>query len=176
MRTEILWTKPDIIELLPTFDVSQAGQLGRSMFNAACSRKLTVQQNIDVLDTIRAGLGYYEVRADGDDEWQKVAADWRRNQHVYELITLTDQLRAVDVFTDEHLEIMMDPQRNTVLNGFGLSLKASAYYDANPGTRRATNYARGTYLFNAGEKCRHAVSSAPGGGVKCSKCPGWFCF
>lgn len=176
MRTTVSWTQPDIIDMLPDLDASAAGQLGRSMFNAACARQLTPQQNMDVLDTIRAGLGYYEVRADGDETWAAVVSSWRQDKRVYELMVLSDQLRATDVFTEEHLDIILDPQRNTVLNSFGLSMKASAYYDANPGTRRATNYARGTYLFNAGEKCRHAVSSAPGGGVKCSKCPGWFCF
>lgn len=176
MRTTVSWTTPDILALLPTFSVSDAGQLGRSMFHAACDRRLTPQQNADVLVTIRAGLGYYEVRADGDEEWQKVVANWRQNQRVYELATLTDQLRATDVFTDEHLAIILDPQRNTVLNNFGLSMKVRAYYDANPGTPRAKNFAGGTFLFNADENCRHAVKGAPGGGVKCGKCSAWFCF
>ena len=31
-------------------------------------------------------------------------------------------------------------------------------------------------LFDADLNCKHEVVSAPGGGVKCTKCPGWFCF
>lgn len=31
-------------------------------------------------------------------------------------------------------------------------------------------------LFDADPNCKHEVVSAPGGGVKCKKCSGWFCF
>lgn len=31
-------------------------------------------------------------------------------------------------------------------------------------------------LYNADPDCDHDVQCAPGGGVKCTKCPGWFCF
>jgi hypothetical protein len=31
-------------------------------------------------------------------------------------------------------------------------------------------------LFGADPNCDHDVRPAPGGGVKCTKCPGWFCF
>jgi hypothetical protein len=176
MRRDLAWAKADIIDLLPDFTVAQASDLGRSMFAAACDRQLTPQQNLDVLDTIRAGLGYYEVRADGDEAWRAVVMSWRQDQRVYEQKVLRDQLTAVEVFTEEHLGILMDPERNTVLNNLGLGMKADAFYAAHPGTRRATNYGGRTYLFSAAENCRHAVKSAPGGGVKCGKCPGWFCF
>lgn len=176
MRTDLAWSQPDIISTLPALTVTEAGQLGSSMFNAAAGRILTPQHNLDVLDTIRAGLGIYTVRAHGDDGWTKVVAEWRRNQRVYELKVLTDQLDAVPEFTMEHLDIILDPQRNTVLNRMGLSLKARAFYKANPGTHRAKNLLGGTYLFAADENCKHKRGSSPGGGVKCASCPGWFCF
>lgn len=31
-------------------------------------------------------------------------------------------------------------------------------------------------LYQGDAACRHRVVSSPGGGVKCVKCPGWFCF
>jgi len=31
-------------------------------------------------------------------------------------------------------------------------------------------------LFNADPNCKHEVVGAPGGGVKCRKCKGWFCY
>ena len=31
-------------------------------------------------------------------------------------------------------------------------------------------------LFDADPKCNHEVICAPGGGVKCRKCRGWFCY
>jgi len=31
-------------------------------------------------------------------------------------------------------------------------------------------------LFGSDPNCEHEVVSAPGGGVKCKKCTGWFCF
>jgi hypothetical protein len=31
-------------------------------------------------------------------------------------------------------------------------------------------------LYNADPACKHEVYAAPGGGVKCRKCPGWFCY
>jgi hypothetical protein len=31
-------------------------------------------------------------------------------------------------------------------------------------------------LWHADPNCQHDIRSAPGGGVKCSKCPGWFCY
>jgi hypothetical protein len=31
-------------------------------------------------------------------------------------------------------------------------------------------------LYDADPECKHEVKSAVGGGVKCTKCPGWFCF
>jgi hypothetical protein len=31
-------------------------------------------------------------------------------------------------------------------------------------------------LWNATPDCNGRVISAPGGGVKCTKCQGWFCF
>lgn len=31
-------------------------------------------------------------------------------------------------------------------------------------------------LYDADPHCKHEVKDAPGGGVKCAKCPGWFCF
>lgn len=31
-------------------------------------------------------------------------------------------------------------------------------------------------LWNADPDCDHHIVSAPGGGVKCTNCSGWFCF
>lgn len=31
-------------------------------------------------------------------------------------------------------------------------------------------------LWDADPKCRHKIVDAPGGGVKCTKCGGWFCY
>lgn len=31
-------------------------------------------------------------------------------------------------------------------------------------------------LWNADPNCKHEIIGARGGGVKCTKCPGWFCF
>jgi hypothetical protein len=31
-------------------------------------------------------------------------------------------------------------------------------------------------LFGADPNCDHEVIAQPGGGIKCTKCPGWFCF
>jgi predicted RNase H-like HicB family nuclease len=31
-------------------------------------------------------------------------------------------------------------------------------------------------LFDADPDCDHQVKDAPGGGVKCTKCNGWFCY
>lgn len=31
-------------------------------------------------------------------------------------------------------------------------------------------------LHNADPDCQHDIVDAPGGGVKCTKCPGWFCY
>jgi hypothetical protein len=31
-------------------------------------------------------------------------------------------------------------------------------------------------LWDADPKCDHEVVDAPGGGVKCNKCKGWFCY
>jgi len=31
-------------------------------------------------------------------------------------------------------------------------------------------------LFHADPKCEHRVVSGPGGGIRCVKCPGWFCY
>lgn len=31
-------------------------------------------------------------------------------------------------------------------------------------------------LYNADENCEHDIQPAIGGGVKCTKCSGWFCF
>lgn len=176
MRTDLAWSQPDIISMLPDLTVAQAGQLGRSMFNAAAGRNLTPIQSVNVLDAVRAGLGIYTVRGHGDEGWAAVVTEWRRNQRVYELKVLTDQLNAVPEFTVEHLDIILDPERNTVLNRMGLALKVRAFYRANPGARRAKNLLGGTYLFAADENCKHKRGSSPGGGVKCANCPGWFCF
>lgn len=31
-------------------------------------------------------------------------------------------------------------------------------------------------LYNADPNCKHELYNAPGGGVKCKHCSGWFCF
>ena len=31
-------------------------------------------------------------------------------------------------------------------------------------------------LYNADQNCKHKIVCAPGGGVKCTKCSGWFCY
>lgn len=31
-------------------------------------------------------------------------------------------------------------------------------------------------LWNADPNCQHETYCAPGGGIKCRKCPGWFCY
>ena len=31
-------------------------------------------------------------------------------------------------------------------------------------------------LWDADPTCKHNVVCAPGGGIKCTKCNGWFCF
>ena len=176
MRTDVAWSQPDIISMLPGLTEAQAGQLGRSMFYAAAGRRLTPQQNLDVLDAIRAGLGIYTVRAHGDDGWAKVVSEWQTNRYVYELRVLSDRLRDTPEFTEEHLDIILDPERNTVLNSFGLSMRVRAFYKKNPGTRRAKNLLGGTFLFAADENCKHKHAPSPGGGVKCANCTGWFCF
>lgn len=176
MRTNVAWSQPDIISMLPDFTEAEAGRLGSSMFRAACDRILTPQQNLDTLDAIRAGLGIYTVRAHGDDGWTKVVSQWQANQHVYELNVLSDRLRDTPEFTREHLDIILDPERNTVLNSIGLSMKVRAFYKKNPGARRARNLLGGTFLFAADENCKHKHAPSLGGGVKCANCTGWFCF
>jgi len=32
------------------------------------------------------------------------------------------------------------------------------------------------YLHHATPGCQHVIVDAPGGGIKCTKCPGWFCY
>ena len=32
------------------------------------------------------------------------------------------------------------------------------------------------FLFDADENCNHEIVSASGGGIKCTKCKGWFCY
>lgn len=34
----------------------------------------------------------------------------------------------------------------------------------------------GQELWDADLNCDHDIQHAPGGGVKCTKCPGWFCY
>jgi hypothetical protein len=176
MRVDLSWTKTDILSLIPELTSEQAKKLGSSMFNAACERILTPKQNLEILDAIRAGLGVYTVRAHGSEEWSAVLADWRRNQRVYELKVLTDRLRDTPELTMEHLDIILDPERNTVLNSFGLSMKVRAFYKANPGTPRAKNVLGGTFLFAADENCKHIRDQRLYSGVNCARCPGWFCF
>lgn len=31
-------------------------------------------------------------------------------------------------------------------------------------------------LYNADENCKHEIIHASGGGIKCIKCGGWFCY
>jgi len=31
-------------------------------------------------------------------------------------------------------------------------------------------------LYDADPECKHEVVSASGGGIKCTKCRGWFCY
>lgn len=33
-----------------------------------------------------------------------------------------------------------------------------------------------TTLYNANPNCKHNIVDAPGGGIKCTKCGGWFCY
>jgi hypothetical protein len=33
-----------------------------------------------------------------------------------------------------------------------------------------------TELWDADPTCTHKTISAPGGGIRCAKCPGWFCY
>lgn len=35
---------------------------------------------------------------------------------------------------------------------------------------------KGHDLHDADPKCSHVIADAPGGGIKCTKCRGWFCF
>ena len=31
-------------------------------------------------------------------------------------------------------------------------------------------------LWDADPRCEHKIVCAPGGGIKCTKCNGWFCY
>ena len=31
-------------------------------------------------------------------------------------------------------------------------------------------------LWNAKPDCDHEIEAAPGGGIRCTKCPGWYCY
>lgn len=31
-------------------------------------------------------------------------------------------------------------------------------------------------LYDADPDCQHVIESADGGGIKCTKCSGWFCY
>lgn len=42
--------------------------------------------------------------------------------------------------------------------------------------QKEMNEAHGSELWNADPNCEHNVVCAPGGGVKCTKCLGWFCY
>lgn len=43
-----------------------------------------------------------------------------------------------------------------------------------PGDEDKGNFA--TELWDARVGCEHDIQPAPGGGVKCTKCSGWFCY
>ncbi|MGF2715825.1 hypothetical protein ACQUY5_26900 [Bacillus cereus] len=49
------------------------------------------------------------------------------------------------------------------------SLKKEMEEEANPDTFEFE-------LYNADEDCEHDIQPASGGGVKCLKCNGWFCY
>lgn len=34
----------------------------------------------------------------------------------------------------------------------------------------------GDDLWDADAECEHDIENAPGGGVRCTKCNGWFCY
>lgn len=51
--------------------------------------------------------------------------------------------------------------------------------DANPihcEPQPAAHFDTDGELWNADPNCQHDEQPAPGGGVKCTKCPGWFCY
>lgn len=51
------------------------------------------------------------------------------------------------------------------------------YHNSNPNTCKscedADNYQE---LYNADPDCIHDIVSASGGGIRCTKCNGWFCY
>ncbi|MDD5649987.1 MAG: hypothetical protein PHF86_06165 [Candidatus Nanoarchaeia archaeon] len=55
-------------------------------------------------------------------------------------------------------------------------LKPSVMYMTQETFDEFKEFGKGTELFDADPKCEHEIVDVPGGGVKCTKCTGWFCF
>jgi hypothetical protein len=55
-------------------------------------------------------------------------------------------------------------------------LKPSVMYMTQELFDEFKEFEKETELFDADPNCKHEIVDAPGGGVKCSKCTGWFCF
>ena len=48
--------------------------------------------------------------------------------------------------------------------------------EAEPPAQRCSEAQKTDDIWDAAEGCDGEVVSAPGGGIRCNKCSGWFCF
>lgn len=50
------------------------------------------------------------------------------------------------------------------------------YYDNDSLWEDESVWSEDEELWNADPDCKHNIVCASGGGIKCTKCSGWFCF
>lgn len=156
-------------------DAVECMKVGSAVFTRIADGKIAREHTHRLLAASRLFLEASEAQAvEGDETWARAISNWRTAVHVLEMDALRLDLQNVRELTDEHRELVLDPERNTVFNYGMLNRLLKAYRKANPGLR-IPNLMGNTLLYAARPGCRHA-SDGRFSGVGCKHCPGWFCY
>lgn len=90
-----------------------------------------------------------------------------KNGHWRGQLVLIDGVKHIKVFeTDRTYKLTPDTILNIITEES--EKKRDAAYKI--------RYNKTTFLYNADPNCEHDIQPQWGGGVKCEKCTGWFCY
>lgn len=160
---------------LSEHEPAESVRLSNRMFAEVAERILDdekVRAGYNLASTV---VAFYQDVKD-TEEWSAVYNHWLSTKLAYAHSLLKVELRALPELTLEHLPIILDPNRNPAFNSYGLNAKVREFYEKHPDAERPKNVMGGTFLFAANPDCEHINNPRNSSGVKCARCPGWFCF
>lgn len=97
-------------------------------------------------------------------------------KHAFDMADAMIEQRAEREGDEDWLPISSPSGENSAVDEALGCLKPAAVNITGPRGQPVEPLPEGEELWGGDKNCQHLVYCAPGGGIKCVHCPGWFCY